>query len=144
MISPAAGGLLPAGTASTAMGVIFPPSRRKVLETLNQGKRLYLILVFVQAVYAHARFWEGGARCFVEGFRLDHGWYLRLEHFDCQKDPLFPARQISSRRQVSSRSQYSPSKIEKCGIMLALKGVVFLYDLIWCLNRLGFTTVTTT
>ena len=37
-----------------------------------------------------------------------------------RENPLFPAHH------VSSRSQHSPSNIEKCGIMLVFKEVVFL------------------
>ena len=89
----AAGGLLPAGTASTAMWIIFSPplpswtpgdkiKEKPVSQTstslpLPDGGRLFernpgelwcLILAVVQAVYAPARFWEGGTRCFMERF----------------------------------------------------------------------------
>ena len=41
------------------------------------------------------------------------------------EDLLFLAHQVSSRNQHNSRS------IEKCGIMMILKGVLFLHDFIW-------------
>ena len=87
----AAGGLLPAGTASTAMRTIFPrphfswslseetkkrnsltislhPAAGGGLFKLNQNKLWSSILAVLQIIYAPARFWEGGARCFV-------GWF---------------------------------------------------------------------
>ena len=88
-----AGGLLPAGTVSSAMRAIFSPppptrtlsdknkkrTRRTTLTSLslslgvksntqNQCKLCCLILAVIQVVYAPARFWKGGARCFVGGF----------------------------------------------------------------------------
>ena len=104
----AASGLLPAGTASTAMRTIFPRplySRASVkrprkipagqtstslpldaggkLFKRKQGKLWCSILAVVQITYAPARFWGGGARCFVGRFsfgRCDgiRGWSLFL------------------------------------------------------------------
>ena len=87
-----AGGLLPAGTASTVVRTIvsrplpswtlgeetkeeptgqttmsFPPSAGGGLFKSNQGKLWGLILEVVQIVYAAARCWEGGTRCMTDG-----------------------------------------------------------------------------
>ena len=93
MLSSTAGGLLPASTASTTMRTIFPrplfswsngeeakertgrtnfnqlapPSWRKVIQTKSWQTRVFDLAV-VQVVYAAARFWEGGTRCFVGRF----------------------------------------------------------------------------
>ena len=40
----------------------------------------------VQVVYEAARFWEGGARCFVGGSFGTLRWYPRLEHFCWTED----------------------------------------------------------
>ena len=94
MLSLAVGGLLPAGTASTAVRAVFlrslfswslgemtnertgradlnelaPSSWGGRLYKQNQGKLWCLIWADVQVAYAVARFWEGGARCFVGNF----------------------------------------------------------------------------
>ena len=100
----AAGSLLPAGTVSTAMKTIFPPPplwdfcpteernftrtyaiqtyttynsfwKIKVLETKSRQTLVFDPGGCTQVIYAPARFWEGGARCFMEGFS-----------FECSKD----------------------------------------------------------
>ena len=94
LLPSAAGGLLPAGTASTVRTNFLPtplfksfcltkmrthqttfdqlalPCWRKVIET-KPGELWRLILVVVQGVYATAHFWEGDARCFAGRTRLD-------------------------------------------------------------------------
>ena len=84
------GSLLPTGTASTAMRTIFPRSvfswslgetKKRTSQLNNQlapphwrviqsksRKLLCSILSVLQVVYASARFWENGARCFVGRF----------------------------------------------------------------------------
>ena len=89
---PAAGGLLPADTVSTAIRTIVsrslpswtlgeetkertsqtgrnqlaPPCCRRIKR--NQSKLQCSILAVLQVVHEPARFWEGGARCFVGRF----------------------------------------------------------------------------
>ena len=84
--------LLLAGTTSTAMRTFFPrphffgawvkrPRKGPAAQTTclpppaegglfkqNQGELWSSILVVVHVVYAPARFWDGGARCFVGRF----------------------------------------------------------------------------
>ena len=74
-----------------------------------------------------------------------HGASLVASTIWNREGPLFPEHQVSSRNHHRSPS------IEKCGIMLVLKGVVVLHDFIWRLitaiifsviNRLTCTVVT--
>ena len=89
----------PAGQTSTSLPL---PARGRSYKR-NQGKLWCLILTFVQVVYAAARFWEGGACCFVGGFVWDAAMVsgteavllsVGLQHHFQEKDKRFGTRYV--------------------------------------------------